>query len=226
MHPLLPLPAVLAAGLAHATVGGATEVRVLGHDPVDDKLFLLREDATGEVGRLLYYALGAPPAEQAADRPVAVKSWYEGSFDEVERAFPGRMAALEKRLQPVPPTDRAGLVLEVREGPLELCPKGAGDGTRAEQAAALAAAAKDGRAGVRWQDDGGLMIFVCRRSEVRVQWAGHGATTTLSGWGGVQVGGTWRLPDGRPLVMLRHRGITFESGYAEDVPLLLAPKVQ
>jgi hypothetical protein len=82
------------------------------------------------------------------------------------------------------------------------------------------------RAVVRWQDDGGLMIFVCRRSEVRVQWAGHGATTTLSGWGGVQVGGTWRLPDGRPLVMLRHRGITFESGYAEDVSLQLAPEVQ
>lgn len=216
-------PALL-LGLAHATVGGPTELRVLGHDPVDDKVFLMRDDATGEVGRLLYYALGAPPAEQAADRPIAVKSWYAGAPNDVEAAFPGRMAALEKRLQPVPPADRTGLVLEVRDGPLELCPKGAGDGTPAEQARALAEAG--GRAGVQWQDDGGLMVFVCRRSEVRVRWGGQEAATTLSGWGGVHVAGTWRLPGGQRLVMLRHQGITFETGYAEDIPLLLAPAAQ
>lgn len=216
-------PLALLVGLAHATVGGATEVRVLGHDPVDRKVFLMTDDATGEVGRLHYYALGDAPAEQAADRPIAVKSWYQGSFAEIEAAFPARYAALERRLQPLPPADREGLVLEVVEGPLGLCPQGAGDGNAATRARALAQAKADGRAGVHFpDDDGGAMVFVCRQSTATVRWAGHAATTTLHGWGRVQVAGTWTLPNGRRLVMLRHRGITFESGYDADVPLLLS----
>jgi hypothetical protein len=216
---------VLAAllGLAHATVGGAHEFRVLGHDPVDHKVFLASDDATGEVSRLHYYALRAPPAEQRADRPIAVKSWYQGTYDEIEAAFPGRMAALQARLDPLPAADREGLVMEVHEGALALCPKGAGDGGPADERRGLAEAKADGRAGGRYLDESGALVFVCRESRVTVTWAGHRATTELSGWGGVHVAQAFMLPGGGRLVMLRHRGVTFESGYDEDVPLLLGP---
>ena len=83
----------LMAGDAGATVGGGSYFKVLGHDTVDDKVYLLetRWHAAADLPQLYYLALTSDEPK----RPIAVESWYEG--DDAHNLFGARLKELKAR---------------------------------------------------------------------------------------------------------------------------------
>lgn len=86
---------------ALATIGTPSQVRVLGYDPVDRKVYVSSEH---EWTQISYVQLDQP------DRWVQVQSWYQGP--DWEDRLPSRLAALQARLEPLPTLERTGLVIQ------------------------------------------------------------------------------------------------------------------
>lgn len=93
--------ALLLCAAATATVGYPSDVRVLGYDPVDRKVYT---SSYGEWVQVSYVQLDRP------DHWVQVQSWYQGP--DWESRLEGRLAALEARLEPLPELDLTGLVIQ------------------------------------------------------------------------------------------------------------------
>ena len=180
--------------LAFATTGGPQVLTVLGFEPREHKLFLTsqRFDEGGDLPQLLYYRLDAPPPEQRPDRPVEVTSYYQSLGDQPFNEFERRIERLKRALQPLEPAPLRGIEVTLAFGDQKVC--------NAIPEAPL-----------------------CEQVAVTVRWAGQQATTTLTSWGDFEIAGAWTVPDtDRRLVVLRHVGVTTESGYSADVPLLLS----
>ncbi|MED5372056.1 MAG: hypothetical protein VX899_13645 [Myxococcota bacterium] len=83
---------------AHATVGADIELRVLGYEPVDQKVYLL--ESGGERERLLFRSPESPDW-------VWAQSW-SGLDDAV---FYERLVSLQARLEPLAEADLSGLAV-------------------------------------------------------------------------------------------------------------------
>ncbi len=217
---------LLVVPAARATMGGPQTLEVLGFQSDEARVYLLRHahDQSGDPPRLLYYRLDDAPPEQAPDQPVVVQSWYEGDLRAVHDALPGRLAGLSARLVPLERRELVDLALTVTWRGRDICPQQKEQTRAADREAVLAHAERAGGFLADPEDPGSALVSVCDRVDVAVRWEGQEAATTLHTWGGVEVVGLWRVPE-RPeaLVVLQHTGVTYEVGYAAQVPLLLAP---
>lgn len=104
------LLAVVLAGTAHATHGGATYFDVLGYDEADAKVYLLetRWDAASDLPQLGYLALSS----DEPTRLIVVRSWYEG--DDANNRFADRLRELKARLKPLEAVSLAGTEIHTR----------------------------------------------------------------------------------------------------------------
>jgi hypothetical protein len=189
---------VFLPAVALATTGGPQNIEVLGLEPEEHKLFLMskKEDEGGGHSRLLYYRLDAPPPEQRPDRPVQVESVYRSLGDHPAEELQRRFDRLERSLKPLAPAPLSGIEVTLTYGDQTVC-----DPTTAYEP------------------------VPCEQVAVTVRWAGQQATTALVTWGNFEIAGAWTVPGtDRRLVILRHSGVTTESGYDAEVPLLLEPR--
>jgi len=212
---LLVLVAAAVSPPAQATVGSADQVWVVGYEPTDGKVFLVR-DPEGVVGppQVFYYGVDDPPAEQRPDTPVRVRSWPDDTVQE-------RLRALRERLVPLEASSRRGLSMTVTHGKLVSCPQQSRTPDNAASREALRLATDVGMVMV---DVEGRSISeaVCREVDVVVRHAGLEARTSLITWGDTEIASVHRIPDShRYLVILEHTGVTIESGYPQHIPLLL-----
>ncbi len=198
---------------AFATVGGPDRLEVLGYEPADGKLYYLVHlgGELDEPPQLYFLALtGEDPG-----RPHSVRSWYTGNSDRIEAAFPARLARLTARVKPVPAATREGALLTVRNHDLRIC----GDAPYQPKTAAAGRAIVDAYLHEGAHDPD---YPVCQMQEVTIEWAGYEGRTSLESWGSPGLLALHRLPDKRfALAVVRHVGKHFESGYSEDVLVLL-----
>lgn len=102
---------------AWATTGGESLIEVLGFEPTDNKVYLLRheDDAMGGPPQLMFYDLGS----DAPEKLVGVRSWYEPEkIDQFEQ----KLAALRGRLQPLVEAVPEGLTVCQRVTNADACP--------------------------------------------------------------------------------------------------------
>ncbi|MDY0061970.1 MAG: hypothetical protein RBU45_19310 [Myxococcota bacterium] len=216
---------------AGATFGGPSTIEVLGYEPLDARVYLL-ETQQGEAGtlpQLLYLPLLGPEPH----RPVRVRSWTSGESTAAEAAFPERLARLRARLQPLPGSSADGIAVMFRD--LETRPCTAQDGPVSPALQRTATELQRGRpirsavelpapetSEAPGKPSPPVRVRLCRITHVTVRWEGHQAERLLETWGALTLAGAWLLPDpGARLVVLRHLGHTEETGYAEELPVLL-----
>ncbi|MCB9546927.1 MAG: hypothetical protein H6706_13890 [Myxococcales bacterium] len=195
---------------ARATVGGDERLELLGYEPVDGKVYFLRIGGgeAVELPRLHFLALRS----DAPHAPHRVDSWYRGDPAAAEAAFPGRLAALQARLTPLPARDLEGARLATAHGDLRVC----ADAPRQPRTAAEA------RAQVAAWQRGEPDLPVCRLLTLDVTWQGFAGSTGVEAWGAPALVGVHPLPDPRfALAFVRYVGQHFESGYTVDLPVLL-----
>jgi hypothetical protein len=85
---------------ASATTGGPQTVEILGYEPVDEKVFMLRHfhDEGGALPQLEYMFVEGPHAGQV----IQVRSWYRGPDSMDATKLNERLAALRARLKALP----------------------------------------------------------------------------------------------------------------------------
>ena len=222
------LSLVLVAGPAWATTGGPLQIRVLGYDRADDKVFFLVNDGSeaAKLPRLHFFR--AKKGRAAA--PTVVRSWYEGTDEE---EFFERLLRLQKRLVPLEPLPWDDLVVEARLGKLVACPYQHETPSPGLMARALAEAVRTGSGAgtMRLIEEGAPphqgpeLVSVCRAYTVVVRRGERSGQVSFVSWTPPAVAGAWRIPGSDvQLVVLRHLGITYESGYRQDVAVLLTPE--
>lgn len=95
------------SGISHATVGGGQSIEILGYEPKDKKVYILRdfEDARGRTPQLYYYDLKSNDPTQLIEvksiylDPTSGKPDYDNRWDEVTRSID----QIKSRLQPLTP---------------------------------------------------------------------------------------------------------------------------
>jgi hypothetical protein len=85
---------------ASATLGGPQTIEILGYEPDEKKVFLLRHfhDEGGALPKLEYMFVGGPHA----GRVIQVRSWYRGPDSSDEQKLEKRLVALRARLKVLP----------------------------------------------------------------------------------------------------------------------------
>ena len=208
-----------------ATVGGPSSIEVLGYDETDAKVYVLeqRHDESGDLPTLMFFAIRGPDARH----PVRVRSEYAGESNAVEAAFPERLRTLKARLAPIRDQSFDGIAITTRDMESRPCT----DQSEPHSAETLRAATEAqrgkpflARMEVPGPSDPGTRdrVTMCRITEIDIRWGVHKAERMFESWGGVTLTGAWIMSDPKyRLVRLRHVGHTFESGYEEDVMVLL-----
>lgn len=217
---LLVLAAAAAPRPAEATVGRADRVFVVGYEPTDGKVFVVRDpEGVGGPPEVSYFVIDTPPDEQRPDTPVRVRSW---PADEAM----GRLQALRQRVVPLEVSSRRGASLSVTYGPLVPCPTQPLGTDDVAKRTALSMATDTGQITVE-ADGQAVSVAVCQDLDVVVRHAGLEARTSITTWGAPAIASVHRIPGSEHhLVILEHTGVTIESGYAQQVPLLMtAPDV-
>jgi len=181
------LLAVCAALPAAATVGGPSEIEVVGYDAADHKLYILhhRHDASDSPPALQYFLL----ASDDPYRAIPVKSWYEGAepheFD--WDAFEAKLTKLRARLSPLEAAPLVGMELVQKIVRVEVC---------YEQIPEFGD---------------------CQITDVEIRAAGRTARLQTRGFGRGEVLGIWKVPGGdHMLTIFRHIGHVDEGGYHKD----------
>lgn len=179
----LPILLLLASS-AHATVGGETEVTVLGHEPVDNKVYMLRaqHDSSDRVPSLIFYDL-----DEAWPTLHTAKAW--SGTDRESHAK--RLKLLKKRLRHLPKASAGSWTLTALKRGTEPCP------TYTQYQA-------------------------CDVLDVTITVGARALSQRFYSWPGArEVKAAYVLPGGAHLFVFAHRGVTYEGGYREDVPLLI-----
>ena len=109
------LSLLLLASSAYATVGGSTELTVLGHEPVDNKVYLLRavNDESGYPPGIVFYDLNESWPVLHTDR-----SWHQLEAD----VHVKRLTALKTRLKPMRRMPMSAGTMTVKKRGTEICP--------------------------------------------------------------------------------------------------------
>lgn len=94
------LSLLLAPMLVWAEFGGKTEVELLGYEKTDRKIYYLVHDRSSfaQPPQLYYFWL---KRKKNLQQPIKVRTWYQGSVDEVRRTLPKKLAKLKRRLKPL-----------------------------------------------------------------------------------------------------------------------------
>ncbi|MBU0551188.1 hypothetical protein KKF91_21855 [Myxococcota bacterium] len=199
--------------LALATLGGPDHIEVLGLEPIDGKVYILKH-VGGEVAdlpRLGFFALND------AQDPHArwVHTGYQGEPQIRAARFNAKLAALKARLKPLKAAPLLGAELRLEWRDHRVCADAPSQPKTAEAIRARIAAYERGEG----QDP---EHPVCLAQTVTVRWAGYEGVTFIETWGGARLTGLWRLDDPRfALARLRHVGKHLEVGDEVDLLFLL-----
>ena len=108
--------------MSYATVGGGQTINVLGYEPIDEKVYLLRNDERGLMPQLYYYDL-----KKSSPTLVEVKSIYnQSSHDDYETRDDKIIQEIEKiqtRLQPLSATSTKNFQITIQDLQIKQVPQ-------------------------------------------------------------------------------------------------------